>query len=129
MKPPVNTLNWFEIPVNDFDRARQFYSRLFDYHMQDTLAGPNRRGFLPHDPQGGGVGGAIVQGPDYIPSQRGCLVYLNAGDDLSIVLARVTDAGGKIIQEKTPVSEEQALGYYAIIRDSEGNHIALHSMQ
>ncbi|HEY1163873.1 MAG TPA: VOC family protein [Chitinophaga sp.] len=128
MTPPVNTLNWFEIPVNDFDRARQFYSRLFDYEMQDALAGPNRRGFLPHDQQGGGIGGAIVQGPDYIPSQRGCLVYLNAGDDLSIVLARVTAAGGKIIQEKTPVSEEHTLGYYAIIRDPEGNRIALHSM-
>ena len=128
MTPPVNTLNWFEIPVNDFDRARQFYSRLFDYEMQDVLAGPNRRGFLPHDQQGGGIGDAIVQGPDYIPSQRGCLVYLNAGDDLSIVLARVTDAGGKIIQEKAPVSEEHTLGYYAIIRDPEGNRIALHSM-
>jgi predicted enzyme related to lactoylglutathione lyase len=128
MKPPVNTLNWFEIPVNDFDRARQFYSRLFDYEMQDVLAGPNRRGFLPHDQQGNGIGGAIVQGPDYIPSQRGCLVYLNAGDDLSVVLERVTEAGGKIIQEKAPVSEEHSLGYYAIIRDSEGNHIALHSM-
>jgi predicted enzyme related to lactoylglutathione lyase len=128
MKAPVNTLNWFEIPVNDFDRARQFYSRLFDYEMRDILAGPNRRGFLPHDEQGGGIGGAIVHGPDYIPSQRGCLVYLNAGDDLDIVLARVPDAGGQVVQDKAPVSEENELGYYAIIRDTEGNRIALHSM-
>lgn len=128
MKPPVNTLNWFEIPVNDFDRARQFYNHLFDYEMRDAPAGPNRRGFLPFDQQGGGIGGAIVQGPDYIPSQRGCLIYLNAGDDLSVLLARVQDAGGHIVQEKTLVSEELALGYYAIIRDSEGNRIALHSM-
>jgi predicted enzyme related to lactoylglutathione lyase len=128
MKAPVNTLNWFEIPVNDFDRAKQFYNQLFDYEMHDVLAGPNRRGFLPFDQQGGGIGGAIVHGPDYIPSQRGCLVYLNAGDDLSILLARVQDAGGQIVQDKTPVSEESDLGYYAIIRDSEGNRIALHSM-
>ena len=128
MKAPVNTLNWFEIPVNDFERARQFYSKLFDYEMHDTLAGANRRGFLPFDQQGGGIGGAIVHGPDYIPSQRGCLVYLNAGDDLNIVLARVEDAGGQVMQDKTLVSEELTLGYYAIIRDTEGNRIALHSM-
>ncbi len=129
MKAPVNTLNWFEIPVNDFERARKFYSQLFEYEMQDSLVGGNRRGFLPHDLQGGGIGGAIVQGPDYIPSQRGSLVYLNAGDDLSQVLARVADAGGYIVQEKMPVSEEIELGFYAIIRDTEGNRIALHSMK
>lgn len=128
MKAPVNTLNWFEIPVNDFDRARQFYSKLLDYEMHDTLAGANRRGFLPCDQQGGGIGGAIVYGPDYIPSQRGCLVYLNAGDDLNILLARVEEAGGHVMQDKTLVSEELELGYYAIIRDTEGNRIALHSM-
>lgn len=128
MKAPVNTLNWFEIPVNDFDRARQFYSTLFDYEMHDTLTGANRRGFLPFDQQGGGIGGAIVHGPDYIPSQRGCLVYLNAGDDLNIVLARVEDAGGQVMQDKTLVSEDLELGYYAIVRDTEGNRIALHSM-
>lgn len=128
MNAPVNTLTWFEIPVNDFNRAKLFYNKLFDYEMRESPSGANRRGFLPHDPQGGGIGGAIVQGPDYVPSQRGCLVYLYAGDDLSIVLSRVTDAGGQVEQAKTPVSEEQELGYYAIIRDTEGNRIALHSM-
>jgi len=128
MKPPKNTLNWFEIPVNDFDRALAFYSQLFDYEMHSSEMGPNRRGFLPFDPVGGGVGGAIVQGPDYVPSQRGSLVYLNAGDDLNEVLARVAPAGGHVEQEKLPVSEEQELGYYAIIRDTEGNRVALHSM-
>ncbi|GAA0524559.1 VOC family protein [Chitinophaga japonensis] len=128
MKLPASALNWFEIPVNDFDRARSFYNRLFDYEMQETLNGPNRRGFLPHDPQSGGIGGAIVHGPDYIPSQRGCLVYLNAGNDLDGMLERAADAGAHIVQEKTPVSEEQALGFYAIIRDPEGNRVALHAM-
>ena len=128
MKLPVNTLNWFEIPVNDFDRARQFYSQLFEYEMPVSVMGPNQRGFLPFDPQGGGIGGAIVHGPDYIPSQRGSLVYLNAGDDLNLVLMRVTAAGGHVEQEKAPVSDEMELGYYAIMRDTEGNRVALHSM-
>jgi predicted enzyme related to lactoylglutathione lyase len=128
MKLPVNTINWFEIPVNDFNRAKQFYNHLFDYEMPEAPSGANRRGFLPHDVKAGGIGGAIVQGPDYVPSQRGCLVYLNAGDDLNIVLARAKEAGASIVQERTPVSEEQELGFYAIIRDSEGNRIALHAM-
>ncbi|HEU4554959.1 MAG TPA: VOC family protein [Chitinophaga sp.] len=129
MKSPKNTLNWFEIPVNDFDRACKFYSQLFDYEMHSAVMGPNRRGFLPFDPAGDGVAGAIVQGPDYVPSQRGSLVYLNAGDDLNLVLARVADAGGHVEQEKLPVADEQDLGYYAIIRDTEGNRVALHSMR
>jgi predicted enzyme related to lactoylglutathione lyase len=56
-------------------------------------------------------------------------VYLNAGDDLNLVLARVADAGGHVEQEKLPVADEQDLGYYAIIRDTEGNRVALHSMR
>ena len=52
--------------------------------------------------------------------------YLNGGADLAVVLDRVANAGGTVIQEKTEVSPE--IGYMAIIDDSEGNRIHLHSM-
>jgi predicted enzyme related to lactoylglutathione lyase len=124
-----NALNWFEIPVNNFERAKTFYSQIFNYEMQENQMGPNRMGFLLYDSSNGSIGGAIVQGPDYIPSQRGALVYLNAGPDLQEVLERVEPAGGKIEIEKTPVSNDETLGYFAIIHDVAGNRLALHSMQ
>lgn len=57
-----NALNWFEVPVIDFDRAKKFYSAIFDFEMPEIQMGPNRLGFFLHE-QGQGVGGAIVQGP------------------------------------------------------------------
>jgi predicted enzyme related to lactoylglutathione lyase len=125
MEMVSNAINWFEIPVSDFARAKAFYSHIFDYEMPSNPMGPNKMGFLPHE-QGKGTGGAIVEGPGYIPSQSGTLVYLNAGKDLAVVLGRVESAGGKVLLAKTEVAP--GLGYFAILLDCEGNRIALHSM-
>ena len=124
---PKNALSWFEIPVHDFDRARKFYSQIFSYEMPEQQLGFKRMGFFPYDNEDGGIGGAIVQGSDYLPSQRGSLIYLYAGDDLTTVLDRVEDAGGKIELDKRPMSELQDLGYFAIIFDTDGNRVALYS--
>ena len=125
----THAINWFEIPVEDFDRAKKFYETIFNYQMPDHQMGPARMGFLLYDFQNGGRGGAIVHNPDfYSPNSNGTLVYLNCDPDLSNVLGKVTGAGGKIIKEKTPVAPDQNLGYWALIQDTEGNRVALHSM-
>ena len=124
-----NALNWFEIPVNDFGRAKKFYELIFNYQMPDVMMGETKMGFFLYDMQGGKIGGAIVYNPDfYTASENGSLIYLNAQPDLQIVLNRVSAAGGAILKEKTIVSEEQNLGYWALIKDTEGNRVALHSM-
>jgi len=123
-----NALNWFEIPVNDFDRAKKFYENIFNYQMPENVMGAARMGFLLHDFQGGKVGGAIVYNPDfYTASDNGSLIYLNCQPDLQVVLDRVTGAGGIVLMEKTLVAAD--LGYWALIKDSEGNRVALHSME
>lgn len=75
-----------------------------------------------------GVGGAIVySGGFHKPSTTdGPLIYLNANPDVQIILDRVEKAGGKILVPKTPISDE--FGFMAVIVDSEGNRIALHSI-
>jgi hypothetical protein len=124
----LHALNWFEIPVTDFDRAKKFYETIFAYQMPENQMGPTRMGFFLYDFQNGGRGGAIVHNPDiYSPSANGTLVYLNCDPDLQVVLSRVADGGGKCIKEKTLVAEN--LGYWALIEDTEGNRVALHSMQ
>lgn len=125
----TNALNWFEIPVSDFDRAKKFYETIFNYQMPESMMGDTRMGFFLYDFQGGKVGGAIVLNQAfYSPSDKGALIYLNAQPDLAIILNRVEAAGGSILQPKTIISEEQNLGYWALIKDTEGNRVALHSM-
>ncbi len=114
--------NWFEIPAADFDRAKKFYGEL----LAQTLPVREWRGvkmaFLDGYP-----GGAVVAGENYIPTRSGALVYLNAGEDLSILLPRIEPNGGRLELPKTMISPE--LGYYAIFIDTEGNRVALHSMK
>jgi len=120
-----NAVSWFEIPVTDFERARQFYSAIYDFEMPEVQVGPVKMGIFLHRREQGGIGGAIVCGESYIPSKTGPEIYLNAGIDLTTVLNRVEAAGGRIILGKTDVGQ---MGFIAIIEDTEGNPISLHSL-
>jgi predicted enzyme related to lactoylglutathione lyase len=124
----THAINWFEIPVSDFERAKKFYETIFDFQMPESTMGPARMGFLLYDFQNGGRGGAIVHNPDfYTPSANGSLIYLNCEPDLQVNLDRVEKAGGKILTPKTDIGNN--LGFWALIQDSEGNRVAFHSMK
>lgn len=125
MEVPTNAVNWFEIPVSDFARAKKFYSTIFGYEMPEMEMDSVRMGILPYQ-QGQGVGGAICFGEGYEPTEKGAKVYLNGGDDLTTVLNRVEAAGGKVELGKTAIQDD--MGYFAIFYDTEGNWIGLHSM-
>jgi len=120
----INSINWFEIPVSNFQRAKAFYATLLGGEIQEMPHPMYKYGILPGDMMNGVTGG-IVEGEGFEPSMNGALIYLNGGDDLSIPLAKVEAAGGKIIMPKTSLGGN---GYMAHIIDSEGNKIALHSM-
>ena len=122
-----NAISWFEIPVNDFARAKTFYQKIFDFEMPEMEMGPVRMGTLLHDRDGGGVGGAICFGEGYKPAGAdGPKVYLNCGDDLNTVLGRVEGAGGKSIFPKTEIAPD--MGHFAFFSDTEGNVVGLYSM-
>jgi uncharacterized protein len=120
-----NALNWFEIPVNDFDRAKKFYETLYDGEIMEMPFPDGRYGMLPSDMQNG-VGGGLVLGDGFEPSEKGTIVYLNCGEDLEVPLSKVERAGGKIIIPKTAIGEN---GFMAHFIDTEGNRVALHSMK
>lgn len=119
-----HALNWFEIPVVNFERAKRFYSEIFSFEMPERLLGEVRMGFLLHEPDRG-IGGAIVEGDGYRPAREGCLVYLNGGEDLAQVLSKVEPAGGTVLVPKTRINPD--MGYYALFLDPEGNRLGLHS--
>jgi predicted enzyme related to lactoylglutathione lyase len=120
-----NSVNWFEIPVVDFEKAKKFYETIMAYEMytQDMMG--YQMGFFQCDKEA--VGGAIVKGEGYVPSATGTMVYLNGGDDLNTVLSKVEAAGGKVLVPKKLITEE--IGYFAIFLDAEGNKVALHSLK
>lgn len=124
-----NVAGWFEIPVNDMERAVKFYETVLDVKLERHLMGTSDMAWFPWAEDGLGAPGSLVKNPDfYIPSIDGILIYLTAySGDLSNELARVEPAGGKVIQDKTQISAEH--GYMAIVKDTEGNRIALHSRQ
>jgi len=119
-----NVINWFEIPVKDFERASKFYAAVLGKPLERMEMAGDLMGFLPMEGKDG-VGGAIVKGKNCIPSDKGTLVYLNAGDDLNPFVERVEKAGGKILVPRTLIRED--IGFFAIFKDSEGNRVAFHS--
>jgi uncharacterized protein len=124
----THSINWFEIPVTDFTRAKAFYEGLYNAPIQDMpMPGTNGKyGMLPADMENGGIGGGLIQYEGYEPSTKGALVYLNGGEDLSVPLSKVEALGGKIIMPKTSIGDN---GFMATFIDTEGNKIALHSMK
>lgn len=121
----TNTVVWFEIPVTDIARATAFYSKVMNCKMETAEMGPTKMAIFPGSGQES-VHGALVQGPGYTPSATGPLLYMNGGTDLSSALAKVAPAGGKVVQEKMSIGQH---GFCAIFMDTEGNRVALHSMQ
>ncbi|MEA1881318.1 MAG: VOC family protein [Candidatus Marinimicrobia bacterium] len=118
-----NWTHWFEIPVSDFERAKSFYETIYDMKIDVFDAGPVKMGIFPHS----GAGGAICFGEHYTPGSAGVVIYLDANPNLDDVLNKIEAAGGKVLQTKKQISEEH--GFMALYLDSEGNRIALTSMQ
>lgn len=120
-----NTLNWFEIPVTDMDRAKKFYETVFDIKMTDLDLGPELKMSLFPDPHGG-VGGALCLHSDfYHPGYQGPLVYLNANPTMADKLERVVAAGGKVIKPMSKISDDY--GSMSVFEDTEGNRMAMHT--
>lgn len=113
-------IDWFEIPVQDLARAAKFYSTVFEIKLgdMDGPAGPMKtfqNGEMPI--------GALVQGPQFTPSQEGSLIYLST-PDIDAALQRVSASGGKKVLAKTSIGQFGSIGQFT---DSEGNRVALHS--
>lgn len=121
-----NALSWFEIPVDNFDRAKGFYEEVLQIELffMEMKESNSQWGIFPFDHENGGIGGGIVKGPGYEVSQKGALLYLNGGDDLTTPLSRVEKAGGKILLPKSSLGGN---GFMAQFLDTEGNKVALHS--
>ena len=120
----MNAINWFEIPAANFARAVAFYERIMAAKMtvDDSFPGMKMALFPYQEP---GVGGCVIEFDPLRPHADGVRIYLNGGDDLAPILARVEAAGGQVVMPKTPIRDD--IGCIAMFSDSEGNIVGLHS--
>ena len=120
-----NSIHWVEIPTTNIERAVGFYNNLLSIEMKVMEVMSMKTAFFPHTAETQS-GGCLMQGPNYIPSDKGTLIYLSAGENLQTALDRVDTAGGTIVLPKTSIG---ANGYMAHILDTEGNKVGLYSKQ
>ena len=118
----ANQIVWCDIPVLDLERAAKFYSAVLGQPVKKEDFPGMTVGILPHDD--GEVGGCLLKGAGETPSDNGIMIYLNANGRLDDAIAAVTANGGKVVQAKHAIGP---FGFRAIILDSEGNRVALHS--
>ncbi len=118
-----SVINWFDIPATDFNRAVTFYETVLGQSLiRENMLGAQMAIFPA---KAGETTGAIIARDRATPGTSGSTIYLKAGKDVSTALSRVEKAGGKVMHPKTFIKE--GWGYFAIILDSEGNKIGLHS--
>ena len=124
----THAISWFEIPAKDLDRAAKFYEAIFNISLVPMDLPNIKMRMFPVDDPMTGIGGAIVDsGGFHKPSSTdGPLIYLNGNPDVQHVLDRVEAVGGSIMVPKTEISPEY--GFMAVIIDTEGNRIGLHSI-
>ncbi len=121
-----NPVAWFEIYVQDLERAKQFYESVFQVTLQ-PLNAPFPEIELwafPADKNGYGATGALVKLEGISSGGNSTLVYFHC-DDCDVEEGRVTNAGGQIHRSKFPIGE---YGFISLILDTEGNMVGLHSM-
>jgi uncharacterized protein len=118
----ANQIVWFDIPVTDIDRAIRFYSAVLGAEVKKLELAGSAMGLLPG--ASGEVTGTLWLGPGGEPGDKGPLLYLNCAGRLDEAVAAVEPKGGKIVQPKASIMPH---GFRAIVLDSEGNRVALHS--
>ncbi len=120
-----NQIVWCDIPVLVLDRAIRFYSAVLGAPVTKQEYPGFAIGLLPHEDKSDAVAGCLFTKADEKPSAQGPLIYLNAQGRLDQAIAAVQANGGKVLQPKHAIGPH---GFRAVVLDSEGNRIALHSM-
>ena len=120
----INAVNWFEIPVKDIGRAKKFYEKVFGLELTMEEMGPYKMTFFPWTEGAPGAAGTLIQGETYEPSHAGTVMYFSV-EDIEEALRKVSANGGRTLLPKKSIGE---YGFIAHFEDTEGNRLALHSM-
>lgn len=125
MNTDRNPVSWFEIYVQDMDRAKRFYERLFQVTLQHLDSPGVELWAFPMKQDGAGAAGALVKMQGKDSGVGGTIVYFPCAD-CAEQAERALDCGGRIQNGKTAIGD---YGFIAHVLDTEGNLIGLHSMK
>ena len=117
-----STINWYEIPTTDLDRAAQFYEAVLGVKLRRETFFGTPLAIFERAAGSTGVAGALVANPALKPGGGG-VVYLDAHGDLAGALERAPKAGGKVLMPSTSIGP---MGTIALVEDTEGNTVGLH---
>jgi uncharacterized protein len=132
-----NPVVWFEIYVEDMARAKAFYEATLEVKLEimpapteamakesnmEMWSFPMNKDDTMTLP---GANGMLVKMEGFAPGSGGTLVYFGC-EDCAVTAARAARNGGRVVSEKMSIGEH---GFIALVCDTEGNMIGLHSMQ
>ncbi len=123
MADSTNPVHWFEISVNDMDRARKFYENVLEIQLGLHQVESTLMAWFPTTEGGAGCSGALLKSEGRTPSHDGTMIYFSV-PDIEAVLARVEANGGRTLTPKTDIGE---YGFYAYFEDTDGNRVGVHS--
>jgi len=121
MSKKSNPVIYFEIPVNDTDRAIEFYTKVFNFDFDKETIDNNEMALFPFADENSGISGALAKGEIYKPTKNGVLIYFKT-ENIDETLNLATSNGGQILYSKT----DNGIGLVAEFEDTEGNRIALY---
>jgi predicted enzyme related to lactoylglutathione lyase len=120
-----NPVGWFEIYVQDMERAKAFYESVFGIQLAKLDSVEIEMWAFPMQAERYGASGALVRMPGFSSGANSVLVYFSC-TDCAVEAAKVASSGGKVEKEKFSIGQ---YGYISLVIDTEGNMIGLHSMQ
>jgi uncharacterized protein len=121
----ANPVGWFELYVQNMDRAKSFYESVFKTQLQKLESPGVEMWAFPMQPEANGASGALVRMEGFPSGGNSTIVYFIC-QDCSIEAKRASSQGGKIFKEKFSIGP---YGFIALVTDTEGNMIGLHSMK
>ncbi len=120
-----NPVCWFEIYVDDMDRAKRFYEGVFQINLTHMPMPEIEMWGFPSNENVNGCSGTIIKMPGCKPSGVSTVVYFSS-QDCNIEENRVQEFGGKIHKTKFSIGP---YGFITLAFDTEGNMFGIHSLK
>ena len=121
----TNPVGWFEIYVEDTNRAKRFYEAVLRSKLERLPGTDLEMWAFPMQNGGPGAAGTLVRMDGFPSGGNSTLVYFMC-DDCSVEEGRVKSSGGKIQKPKVSIGE---YGFISLAIDTEGNMFGLQSMK
>lgn len=119
-----NPVGWFEIYVDDMARAQKFYEAVFNIKLQALDSPVIKMLAFPMKHEVPGCPGSLVKMPGSDRPRGNAVIIYFTCEDCAVEAARAAQNGGKIFKEKFSIGQ---YGFIALVHDTEGNMIGLHS--